>query len=98
MIVLFLRVEVSDDVFDGLVLFQHLLMVTSALESIFCANILGHQCMWSLFSFGFLIFQEKMTIFDQETHVLVMLTLNPVPMLTDHSLFMPIRCLFVYIL
>ena len=81
----FLRGVERDDVFYGFMLLEHLLMVTSTLKGIFCGYILGHQCMRSLFSLGLLVFQEKMTIFYQETHVLVMLALDPVPMFTASS-------------
>ena len=94
LIVLFLRGVESDDLFDGFMLLEHFLMVTSALKSIFGADIFRHQCMWSFSSLCLLIFQEDMSIFYQETHVLAMFTVDPVGNLEVSTFFRLLWCLF----
>ena len=93
LIVLFLRSVERDDVFDGFVLLKHLLMVTSTLKSIFGADILGHQCMRPFSSLGFLIFQEDMSIFYQETYILAMFAVDPVGNLEASTFFGLLWCL-----
>ena len=93
LIVLSLRGVERDDVFDGFMLLEHLLMVTSTLKSIFCADILRHQCMRPFSSLCFLIFQEDMSIFYQETYILAMFAVDPVGNLEASTFFGLLWCL-----